>query len=105
VRGLAVLPDEQLDEQGFLTVGTRLGLQAGAVDLATGRLDDLPMPFAVVGGGLPAHVVAAGRGGHWTVLDVVEGRVLQMTSADVRTLGARALVLREKLARERAAEW
>ena len=65
VRGLAVLADEPLDEQGFLTVGTRLGLQASAVDLATARLDDLPTPFAVVGGELPAHVVAAGRGGRW----------------------------------------
>ena len=34
VRGLAALADEPLDEQGFLTVGTRLGLQASAVDLA-----------------------------------------------------------------------
>ncbi len=105
VRGLAVLADEPLDERGFLTVATRLGLQASAVDLATARLEDLPTPFAVVGGELPAHVVAAGRGGLWTVLDVVEGRVWQMTSMDVRTLGARALVVREKLVREKSAEW
>src|SRR5258708_4941944 len=62
VRGLAALADEPLDERGFLTVGARLGLQASAVDLATARLDDLPTPFAVAGGELPAHVVAAGRG-------------------------------------------
>ena len=37
VRGLAALADEPLDEQGFLTVGTRLGLQAGAVDLVAAR--------------------------------------------------------------------
>src|SRR5258708_29636904 len=61
VRGLAVLPDERLDEQGFLTVGTRLGLQAGAVGLAPGRLDDPPTPLAVVGGQPPAHLVAARR--------------------------------------------
>src|SRR5438552_1700992 len=84
------------------TGALRLGLQASAVDLATARLDDLPTPFAVVGGELPAYVVAAGRGGQWTVLDVVEGRVWQMTSADVRTLGARALVVREKLVREKS---
>ena len=30
VRGLAVLADEPLDEQGFLTAGRRLGLQAVA---------------------------------------------------------------------------
>jgi len=105
VRSLVALADEPLDEPGFLTAATRLGLQASAVDLATARLDELATPFAVVGGGLPAHVVAAGRGGQWTVLDVVEGRVLSLTAADIRTLGTRALVLREKLARERAAEW
>jgi len=33
VRALAVLADESLDEPGFLTVGERLGLRAGAVDL------------------------------------------------------------------------
>src|SRR5262249_44953953 len=103
VRGLAALADEALDEPSFLTAASRLGLQAGAVDLATARLDELPTPFAVVGGGLAAHVVAAGRGGQWTVLDVVEGRVFNLTAADIRTLGTRALVLREKLARERAA--
>src|SRR5262249_55431625 len=97
VRGLAVLADDRLDEQGFLTAAARLGLQAGAVNLATARLDDLPTPFAVTGGQLPAHVVASGHGGQWTVLDVVEGRVFQMTSTDVRALGVRALVLREKL--------
>src|ERR1700759_1393036 len=71
VRGLAALADEPLDEPGFLTAATRLGLHASALDLATARLDELPTPFAV-GGGLAAHVVAAGRGGQWTVLDVVE---------------------------------
>src|SRR5262252_3109586 len=85
VRGLAVLADEPLDEQGFLIAGTRLGLHAGAIDLAKARLEDLPTPFAVIGGGLAAHVVAAGRAGQWTVLDVVEGRVFHLTSADVRT--------------------
>src|SRR5258708_7059923 len=55
VRGLAALADEPLDERGFLTVGARLGLQASAVDLATARLDDLPTPFALAGGALPAH--------------------------------------------------
>src|SRR5260370_19635983 len=102
---MAGRPDEPLDEHGFLTVGMRLGLQASAADLATARLDDLPTPFAVVGSDLPAHVVAAGRGGQWTVLDVVGGRVWQMTSADVRTLRARALVVREKLTRGRPAAW
>src|SRR5260370_24866570 len=73
VRGMAVLADEPLDERGFLTVGTRLGLQASAVDLAAARLDDLPTPFAVVGDELPAHVVAVGRGGPGTGLRGVEG--------------------------------
>jgi ABC-type bacteriocin/lantibiotic exporter with double-glycine peptidase domain len=104
-RGLAGLTDERLDEQGFLAAGARLGLRASAVDLAAANLADLPTPFAVVGGEVSAHVVAAGRGGVWTVLDVVEGQVWQMTSTDIKALGARALVLREKHPRERAAEW
>jgi len=100
-----VLADERLDEQGFLTAGTRLACRrVPSISRRHGSMI-LPTPFAVVGGGLPAHVVAAGRGGQWTVLDVVEGRVWQMTSADVRTLGARALTLREKLTRERGVEW
>jgi subfamily B ATP-binding cassette protein HlyB/CyaB len=89
-RGLAGLTDERLDEQGFLAAGARLGLRASAVDLAAASLDDLPTPFAVVDGEESAHVVAAGRGGIWTVLDVVEGRVWQMTSADIEALSARA---------------
>src|SRR5437763_15660057 len=59
VRGLAVLADEPLDERRFITAGTRLGPETGAVHLATLRLDDLPPPFAVGGGGMPAHVAAA----------------------------------------------
>jgi ATP-binding cassette, subfamily B, bacterial HlyB/CyaB len=105
VRGLATLADGRLDEQGFLMVGERLGLGASAVDLAAARLDELATPFAVSGGEQPAHVVAGGRGGLWTVLDVVEGRVFQMSSADVRTLGTHALVLRERSPQERSAAW
>src|SRR5260370_36886287 len=104
-RGLPAVADEPLDEGVFFTVGARLGLQASAVDLATARLDELATPFAVAGGGLPAHVVAAGRGGQWTVLDVVEGRVFHLTTAGVRPLGTRALVLRGKPAREPARGW
>src|SRR5258708_13743953 len=70
VRGLAVLPDERLDEQGFLTVGTRLGLQAGAAGLAAGPPPHLPLPFSVVGGRAPRPFLGArrARGRHGPLL-------------------------------------
>ena len=49
IRRLAAVPVSGLDEGAFLTAGTRLGLEAYAVDLAARRLDDLPTPFALVG--------------------------------------------------------
>ena len=110
IRRLAVLPLSGLDESTFLTAGKRLGLEAYAVDLAGhdngGRLDDLPMPFALVGApDQPAYVVVAGSGGQWTVLDVVEGRVWRLATDEVMALGVRALVLRETAAHERRQEW
>ncbi|MDP1839869.1 MAG: peptidase domain-containing ABC transporter [Reyranella sp.] len=110
IRRLAVLPVSGLDESAFLTAGKRLGLEAYAVDLAghdnAGRLDDLPMPFALVGApDQPAYVVVAGSGGQWTVLDVVEGRVWRLATDEVMALGARALVMRETGAHERRQEW
>jgi ABC-type bacteriocin/lantibiotic exporter with double-glycine peptidase domain len=107
IRRLAVLPVSGLDENAFLTVGARLGLEAYAVDL-TGdgaRLDSLPTPFALVGAAdQPAYVVVAG-GGQWAVLDVVEGRVWRLATDEVMALGARALVMREAGAHERRQEW
>ncbi len=106
IRRLAVLPLSGLDESAFLTAGKRLGLEAYAVDLAAGRLEDLPTPFALVGAlDQPAYVVVAGGGGQWTVLDVVEGRVWRLATDEVMALGARALVLREAGAHERRQEW
>src|SRR6478672_3298816 len=46
-----------LDEQAFLMVGARLGLETEALDLTSDRLDDLPLPFALVAPDQPAHVV------------------------------------------------
>src|SRR5688500_1797682 len=91
IRRLAVLPISGLDENAFLTAGTRLGLEAYAVDLAGdgARLDYLPTPFALVGAPdqpaphQPAYVVVAGGGGQWTVLDVVEGRVWRLATDEV----------------------
>ena len=110
IRRLAVLPVSGLDESTFLTAGKRLGLEAYAVDLAgpdsAARLDDLPLPFALVGApDQPAYVVVAGGGGQWTVLDVVEGRVWRLATDEVMALGVRALVMRETAAHERRQEW
>ena len=105
VRRLAAVPAAGLDEQAFLTAGTRLGLETHAVDLASGRLDELPLPFALLAAGQPAHVVVGGRGGQWVVLDVVEGRAWRLSAEEVMALGRRALVMREKLPDERRAQW
>ncbi len=106
LRRLAAVPASGLDEGAFLTAGTRLGLEAYAVDLAVKRLDDVPTPFALVGAtDQPAYVVVGGTEGQWTVLDVVEGRVWRLATDEVMALGARALVMREAGAHERRQEW
>ena len=105
VRRLAAIPAAGLDEPAFLTAGARLGLEAHALDLTADRLDQLPMPFALIAAGQPAHVVVAGRGQHWVVLDVVEGRVWRLSTEEVMALGTRALVMREKRPNERRAAW
>jgi len=105
VRRLAAVPAAGLDEAAFLTAGVRLGLESEAVDLAGRRLEDLPLPFALLSFGEPVHVVVAGRANHWTVLDVVEGRVWQLTAEELMALGSRALVLREPLLRRPPGHW
>ena len=105
VRRLAAVPAAGLDEQAFLTVGARLGLETQALDLTPDRLDELPLPFALVAPGQPAHVVVAGRAGHWVVLDVVEGRAWRLSTDEVMALGTRALVMREKRPDERREAW
>ena len=105
VRRLAAVPAAGLDEQAFLTAGARLGLETQALDLTPDRLDDLPMPFALVAPGQPAHVVVTGRAGHWVVLDVVEGRAWRLSTEEVMALGTRALVMREKRPDERREAW
>ena len=105
VRRLATIPATGLDEHGFLTAGARLGLETQAIDLASARLDDLPLPFTLIAANQPAHVVVSGRHGQWTVLDVVEGRVWRLTTEQVKTLGSRALVMREARPHERRPEW
>jgi HlyB family type I secretion system ABC transporter len=105
VRRLAAVPAAGLDEQAFVTVGARLGLETQALDLTPDRLADLPMPFALVAPGQPAHVVVTGRAGHWVVLDVVEGRAWRLSTEEVMALGTRALVMREKRPDERREAW
>jgi HlyB family type I secretion system ABC transporter len=105
VRRLAAVPAAGLDESAFLTAGARLGLETHALDLTADRLGELPMPFALMAAGQPAHVVVTGKGGHWVVLDVVEGRAWRLSTDEVMALGTRALVMREKRPDERRAAW
>ena len=83
VRRLVGVPAAGLDEHAFLLVGKRLGLEARALDLAVHRLDDLPIPFALVADARPACVVVAGRGEHWVALDVAEGRAMRLSRAEL----------------------
>jgi ABC-type bacteriocin/lantibiotic exporter with double-glycine peptidase domain len=105
VRRLAALPDTGLDEASFLAAGTRLGLESSALDLGAAALDELVTPFTVVAASGRAHVVVSGRGAHWTVLDVVEGRIWQATLQSVKALGARVLVLRPPAVAETPIDW
>src|SRR5260370_20143667 len=105
VRRLAAVPAAGLDESAFLTAGARLGLETHALDLTPERLGELPMPFAVVAAGRPAHVVVTGKGGRWVVLDVVEGRAWRLSTDEVMALGTRALVMREQRPDERREAW
>ena len=105
VRRLAAVPAAGLDEAAFLTAGARLGLEAHAVDLAHERLDAVPLPFVLLAVGQPAHVVVARQAGRWVVLDVVDGRIWQLSADEVMALGARALVLRQRLHDEAQATW
>ena len=105
VRRLAAVPAAGLDEAAFLTVGGRLGLEAHALDLTRERLDALPLPVVLLAVGQPAHVVVARQAGRWVVLDVVDGRIWQLSADEVMALGARALVLRQRLPDEVNATW
>ncbi|MBL6613985.1 MAG: peptidase domain-containing ABC transporter [Reyranella sp.] len=105
VRRLAAVPAAGLDEVAFLTVGARLGLEAHALDLTHERLDGVPLPFVLLAVGQPAHVVVARQAGRWVVLDVVDGRIWQLSADEVMALGARALVLRQGLHDEGHATW
>ncbi len=105
VRRLAALPDTLLDERGFLAVGRQLGLQVQVHSLEKVRLEDLPFPLALTSPEMPAHVLVSGRGGQFSVLDVIEGRVLQLNETQVRALGTRALSLRESPSREPQQPW
>jgi HlyB family type I secretion system ABC transporter len=105
VRRLAVVAASGLDEAGFLTAGARLGLEAFAIDLDPRRLEELPLPFVLVAAGQPAHVVVGGGGSHWTVLDVVDARLWRLSTEEMMALGARALVMRDRLPDQKAAHW
>ena len=104
VRRLAAVSAAGLDEAGFLTTGTRLGLDATAVDLGADTLPTLPLPFVLLSVGQPAHVVVSARAGQWTVLDVIDGRLWSLAQHDLLALGGRALVLRERSVQAAAGE-
>ena len=78
VRRLAALPEGNLDEQGFMAAGQRLGLQASILDLRAASLVDLPTPFAVSALDGPVHVVLSHDAGYWAVLDVITGRTARL---------------------------
>ena len=105
IRRLVAIPAAGLDETAFLTVAARLGLEGEAVDLAGRPFDELSVPFAIVGANGASHVVVSGRGNDWTILDVMEGRVWQSTAEEARSLGTRALLLRQPLGPSPAGQW
>ena len=102
LRSLAVLPEGPLDSATFLLAARRLGFDAYAVDLARLSAHTLPTPFVVLGGNGPADVVLSLDGGQATLLDVVEGRIVQ---ASLAAPGLRALVLRLPAADEATTSW
>ncbi|HEY4166346.1 MAG TPA: ABC transporter transmembrane domain-containing protein, partial [Reyranella sp.] len=102
LRSLAVLPEGPLDGAAFLLAARRLGFDAHAVDLARTSPQDLPTPFVVLGEGGPADVVLSLDGGHATLLDVVKGRIVQVSLA---TPGLQGLVLRLPSAEEATTSW
>ena len=105
VRRLAALPEGNLDEQGFMAAGQRLGLQASILDLRAASLVDLPTPFAVSALDGPVHVVLSHDAGYWAVLDVITGRTARLGDAEVRELGERVLVLRAPPREAPAVDW
>lgn len=105
VRRLAAVPAVGLDESAFLTAAGRLGLEAQAIDLASDRLGELPLPFVLLAAGQPAHVVVARRAGQWVVLDVIEAHAWHLSADEVMSLGTRALTMRERLPDERRRRW
>ncbi|WP_421994754.1 peptidase domain-containing ABC transporter [Reyranella sp.] len=105
VRQIASVPAGGLDEAGFRAAAGRLGLHVRALDLEAEGLDRLPFPVVLVSPGRPAHVVVAGEGGQWAVLDVVEGRAWHLPADAVLALGTRALAVRERLPDEVDERW
>ncbi|MFZ5780840.1 MAG: peptidase domain-containing ABC transporter [Pseudomonadota bacterium] len=105
IRRLATVPAAGLDEAAFLQAGKRLGLETRAVDLAAERLETLPLPLVLVAAGKPAHVVVSRQAAQWLVLDVVEGRLWDLSTAEVAALGTRALLMRDRLPAESPSAW
>ena len=104
VRRLAAVPAAGLDEAAFLTAGAAARPRdPGPRSHARPARRRCRCRSSCWRRDMPAHVVVAGKAGQWIVLDVVDGRVWHLTADEVMALGARALVMREKLP-ERAAQ-
>jgi ABC-type bacteriocin/lantibiotic exporter with double-glycine peptidase domain len=102
VRNIAVLPGGPLDSTAFLLAARRLGFDAIAVDPARTAWQALPTPFVVLRGGGAADVVLSVDGEQATLLDVVEGRIVQ---APLAARGLQALVLRQPTDDEPPQSW
>ncbi|HEY2875691.1 MAG TPA: peptidase domain-containing ABC transporter [Reyranella sp.] len=102
LRSHAVLPEGPLDSVTFLLAARRLGFDAHAVDLARLSAHELPTPFVVLGEDGPAGVVLSLDGRQATLLDVVEGRIVQ---ASLTAPGLQGLVLRLPAADEATTSW
>jgi ABC-type bacteriocin/lantibiotic exporter with double-glycine peptidase domain len=102
LRSLGALPEGPLDSAAFLLAARRLGFEAHAVDLARTAPQGLATPFVVLGDGRLADVVLSMDGERATLLDVVEGRIVQ---ASLEAPGLQALVLRLPTADEPDKSW
>ncbi|MBV8186031.1 MAG: peptidase domain-containing ABC transporter [Alphaproteobacteria bacterium] len=106
VRALAPVPATGLDSSAFLRAARRLGLCAEAVEFDVGSLGALPTPFAVLGDNGEVHVVMRRQGAHWSILDLIEGRLLPLSAEQVcGALGHCALVMGERPPAMRQDAW
>jgi ABC-type bacteriocin/lantibiotic exporter with double-glycine peptidase domain len=93
LRSVAALPEGPLDPDAFLLGARRLGFDCQAVDPGRIPLQELSMPFALIGAAGPAAVVVSVKNGQATMLDVVGGRIGHAPLATLVGPGTQALVV------------